>query len=79
MPAFVALTLGATFANVVSLGRSAWEPTLLRRVYEMGAADAGFAYVFINAVPAVLGTYLCGAITDRLAMRDRRCTAGFPR
>ena len=78
MPAFVALTLGATFANVVSLGRSAWEPTLLRRVYEMGAADAGFVYVFINAVPAVLGTYLCGTITDRLAMRDRRWYGWFP-
>ena len=78
MPAFVALTLGATFVNVVSLGRSVWEPTLLRRVYEMSAGEAGFAYVFINAVPAVIGTYVCGAITDRLALRDRRWYGWFP-
>ncbi len=78
MPAFVALTLGATFANVVSMGRNLWEPTFLRRVYDMGAAEAGFVYLFITAVPGILGTFACGALTDRLARRDRRWYGWFP-
>jgi MFS family permease len=78
MPAFVALTLGATFANVVSTGRNMWEPTFLRRVYETGAAETGLIYLFITAVPGMLGTWTCGAITDRLAARDRRWYGWFP-
>lgn len=78
MPAFVALTLGATFANVVSMGRNLWEPTFLRRVYDMGAAEASLVYLFIMAVPGILGTYACGALTDRLARRDRRWYGWFP-
>ena len=78
MPAFVALTLGATFANVVSMGRNFWEPTFLRRVYEIGAAEAGLVYLFVTAVPGILGTFLCGALTDRLAARDRRWYGWFP-
>jgi MFS family permease len=78
MPAFVALTLGATFANVVSMGRNLWEPTFLRRVYDMGAAEAGLVYLFITAVPGILGTFACGAATDRLARRDRRWYGWFP-
>ncbi|MBK7952078.1 MAG: MFS transporter [Deltaproteobacteria bacterium] len=78
MPAFVALTLGATFANVVSMGRNMWEPTFLRRVYEIGAAEAGLVYLVITAVPGILGTFACGALTDRLAARDRRWYGWFP-
>ena len=78
MPAFVALTLGATFANVVSMGRNLWEPTFLRRVYDMGAAEASLVYLFIMAVPGILGTYGCGVLTDRLARRDRRWYGWFP-
>ncbi len=78
MPAFVALTLGATFANVVSTGRNLWEPTFLRRVYDMGAAEASFVYLLIMAVPGILGTWGCGWLTDRLAQRDRRWYGWFP-
>ena len=78
MPAFVALTLGATFANVVSMGRNLWEPTFLRRVYDMGAAEASLVYLFIMAVPGILGTYGCGVLTDRLARRDHRWYGWFP-
>lgn len=78
MPAFVALTLGATFANVVSMGRNMWEPTFLQRVYGLGVAESGLIYLFIMGVPGMLGTYLCGALTDRLAQRDRRWYGWFP-
>ncbi|MEZ4332465.1 MAG: MFS transporter [Myxococcota bacterium] len=78
MPAFAALTLGATFANVVAMGRNLWEPTFLRRVYGLGAAETGLVYLFITAVPGILGTWICGALTDRLAARDRRWYGWFP-
>jgi len=78
MPAFVALTLGATFANVVSTGRNFWEPTFLRRIYDMGAAEASLVYLFIMGVPGILGTFACAAISDRLARRDRRWYGWFP-
>ena len=44
------------------MGRNLWEPTFLRRVYDMGAAEAGLVYLFITAVPGILGTFACGAI-----------------
>jgi len=78
MPAFVALTGGATFANVVSLGRNMWEPTMLRRLYGLDAAETSVVYFLINGIPGILGTYACGALTDRLARRDRRWYGWFP-
>jgi predicted MFS family arabinose efflux permease len=55
-----------------------WEPTFLQRVYGLGVAESGLAYLFIMGVPGMLGTYLCGALTDRLAQRDRRWYGWFP-
>jgi len=77
-PAFVWLTLGATFVTVVSMGRNFWEPTFLRRVYGMEPAEAGLWYAVISPLPAALGAYLCASITDRLAVRDRRWYGWFP-
>lgn len=78
IPAFVALTLGAAFANFVSSGRQIWEPTFLVRVYDMSPAQVGLTYFLIMGVPGMLGTYACGALTDRLAARDRRWYGWFP-
>lgn len=77
-PAFVWLTLGATFASIVAMGRNFWEPSFLRRVYGMDPAQAGLWYAVISPLPAALGVYLCAAITDRLAVRDRRWYGWFP-
>lgn len=77
-PAFVYLALGASFISVVSMGRSLWEPTFLRRIYGMSAADAGIWFFFISAIPAGLGAYLGGAMIDRLAQYDRRWYAWVP-
>lgn len=77
-PAFVWLTLGATFASIVAMGRNFWEPTFLRRVYGMDPAQAGLWYAAISPLPAALGTWLCATITDRLALRDPRWYGWFP-
>ena len=77
-PAFVWLTIGATCVTVVAMGRNFWEPTFLRRVYGMDAAEAGLWYALISPLPAALGAWLCASLTDRLAARDRRWYGWFP-
>lgn len=77
-PAFVYLTLGASLISMVAVGRSLWEPTFLRRVYGMSAADAGVWYFMISALPAAVGTYLGATLIDHMARRDRRWYAWIP-
>lgn len=77
-PAFVYLTLGASLISMVAVGRSLWEPTFLRRVYGMSAADAGVWYFMISALPAAVGTYLGATLIDHMARRDRRWYAWVP-
>jgi MFS family permease len=77
-PAFVYLTMGASFISAVSVGRSLWEPTFLRRVYGMSAAEAGIWFFGISAIPSGVGAYLGATVIDRLAQRDRRWYAWVP-
>ena len=66
------LVIGGCFAGVATYGKTLWEPTFLRRVYEMTPADVGVTYFFIYAMPVALGAYVGGRLGDRLARRDIR-------
>ena len=66
------LVIGGCFAGVATYGKTLWEPTFLRRVYEMTPADVGVTYFFIYAIPVALGAYVGGGLGDRLARRDIR-------
>ena len=76
--AFLLLTLAACMVNVTSMGRGLWEPTFLRRVYEMSAIEAGGWYFFISSIPTVFGALTGGYLIDRLSQRDYRWYGWLP-
>jgi MFS family permease len=77
-PAFRWLMVASSIAMTAGMARTFWEPTLLRRVYGLGPADAGATYLLISTLPSALGTWLGALIADRLSARDRRWYAWVP-
>lgn len=77
-PAFRWLMVASSIAMTAGMARTFWEPTLLRRVYGLGPADAGAIYLLISTLPSALGTWLGALIADRLSVRDRRWYAWVP-
>jgi MFS family permease len=71
-PSYAWMLVGVCAAGVVSIGRSAWEPTFLREVYGMGSADAGLTYFLIGPLPSAIGTLAGAFVVDKLARRDAR-------
>lgn len=69
---------GQATALFASMGRNLWEPTFLRRVYEMGAGEAGSWYFLTSPLPSALGIYLGGRFADRLWQRDIRWSMWIP-
>lgn len=76
--AFLLLTLAACMVNITSMGRGLWEPTFLRRVYEMSAAEAGAWYFFVSSIPTVIGAFTGGYLIDRMSRRDYRWYGWLP-
>lgn len=69
---------GQATALFASMGRNLWEPTFLRRVYEMGAGEAGSWYFLTSPLPSAFGIYLGGRFADRLWRRDVRWAMWVP-
>ncbi len=69
---------GQATALFASMGRNLWEPTFLRRVYEMGAGEAGAWYFLSSPLPAAFGIYVGGRLADKLWKRDIRWTMWVP-
>ena len=72
------IVAGQATALFASMGRNLWEPTFLRRVYEMGAGEAGTWYFLTSPLPSALGIYLGGRLADQLWKRDRRWAMWVP-
>ena len=77
-PTFVWLIIGASFMSVMSIGRGAWEPVFLMRVYEMEQATAGLAYFLMSPLFSVVGAIAGGMLADRLGRRDARWAMWLP-
>ncbi len=67
-----------SMALLASMGRNLWEPTFLRRVYEMGAGEAGTWYFLTSPLPSAFGIYFGGWLVDRLRRRDGRWMMWVP-
>ena len=67
-----------SMALFASMGRNLWEPTFLRRVYEMGAGEAGTWYFLTSPLPSAFGIYFGGWLVDRLRRRDGRWMMWVP-
>lgn len=72
------IVAGQATALFASMGRNLWEPTFLRRVYEMGAGEAGTWYFFTSPLPSAIGIYMGGRFADRLWKRDIRWAMWVP-
>ena len=72
------LLIGASLSMVTGIGRGAWEPVFLMRVYEMDQAKAGMIYFLINPLPSMLGGFLGGIVIDKLITRDLRWYLWLP-
>jgi MFS family permease len=72
------IVAGQATALFASMGRNLWEPTFLRRVYEMGAGEAGSWYFLTSPLPSALGIYMGGRFADKLWKRDIRWAMWVP-
>ena len=64
--------LAIPISTFVLAAGGAWQPAMLIRLYDLSLTQAGVALGLINGVAGALGTYLGGALGDRLARRDPR-------
>jgi MFS family permease len=77
-PTFRWLIVGASFLNVVALGRGVWEPVFLMRIYGLEQATAGITYFLISPVPSMIGAVAGGLLADYLGRRDQRWCMWLP-
>jgi MFS family permease len=75
---FVYLTISACLVSIPAMGRALWEPTFLRRVFEMSPSEAGAWYFVTGALPTAIGALFFGYFIDKLAQRDQRWYAWLP-
>ena len=75
---FVILLIAACAVSMGTFGRALWEPTFLRRIYDMSPAQAGAWYFLIGPVPAAVGAVISGYLLDRFAQRDARWYGWLP-
>jgi len=78
MPTVRWLLVANLFALLYSTGKTAWEPTFIRRVYEMGSGAAGTWYFLTTPIPSMLGLWLGGWLCDRWIRRDERAYLWVP-
>lgn len=78
LPTYRWILVAQGFSLLASMGRNLWEPTFLRRVYDMGAGEAGTWYFLTSPLPSAFGIYLGGALMDRLRRRDERWSMWVP-
>ncbi len=76
--AYVWLVVGASASLLVGLGRGAWEPVFLIRVYGLEQAETGLIYFLTSPLPSMVGAFFGGVLLDRLLPKDRRWYLWLP-
>jgi len=72
------LILATSLHAFAGAGLHSWTPAFLIRVHEMDTGAIGTALLLGQGVPAMLGIYLGGRVSDRLAKRDKRWYMWLP-
>lgn len=78
LPSMRWLLVAHGFALLYTAGKGAWEPTFIRRVYDMGSGAAGTWYFLTTPVPSMFGLWLGGWCCDRWIRRDERAYLWVP-
>jgi hypothetical protein len=72
------LLVAHALALLYSTGKGTWEPTFIRRVYEMGSGAAGTWYFLTTPIPSAFGLFAGGWLCDRWSQRDQRAHLWIP-
>ncbi len=78
IPTYRWLVVGASLSMVGGIGRGAWEPVFLMRVYELDQASAGLIYFVLSPLPSMVGAILGGLLVDKLCAKDLRWFMWMP-
>ena len=78
LPSMRWLLVAHVFALLYSTGKNMWEPTFIRRVFEMGSGEAGTWYFLTTPAPSALGLFLGAWLCDRWSKTDARAHLWVP-
>ncbi|MFK7897020.1 MAG: spinster family MFS transporter [Myxococcota bacterium] len=78
LPSMRWLLVAHVFASLYSTGKNMWEPTFIRRVFEMGSGEAGTWYFLTTPFPSALGLFLGAWLCDRWTKSDARAHLFVP-
>ena len=77
IPSYRHLVAAGALGSFAFVGSAIWYPAFLSRVHGLSSAEIGTALALGSSLPAGLGIFVSGAITDRLAQRDVRWLQGY--
>ena len=74
----VHVAMGGALTSFVGYGLGQWLPAFFIRIHQMGIAETATYFGLVLGVASAIGTFLGGALADRLARRDRRVYVWLP-
>ncbi len=74
----VHLAMGGALTSFVGYGLGQWLPAFFIRIHELGIAETATYFGLVLGVASAIGTFLGGALADRMATVDRRVYAWLP-
>jgi MFS family permease len=77
-PAFTHVAFGGALVSFFGYGAAQFLPSFLIRSHELSLMQASLVFAGISAVFVAFGTFLGGALTDRLIRRDLRAMVWLP-
>jgi MFS family permease len=78
LPAFLHLAMAAALHAFYGYGAAAFNPAFYRRVHEFDQGELGSWLAAVSLFAGVAGTWVGGALTDRLARLDMRWLVWIP-
>jgi len=77
IPSYRHLVIAASLHSFAFSGSMIWYPPFLTRVHGLSASEIGTALALFSSLPAGLGIFVGGLLTDRLMRRDVRWIQGY--
>ncbi len=75
---FILVTIAASFTSFLSYGKGVWVTILFMRSHGLSAAETGWWLGIVAGVSGMVGTWLGGALADRLGALDKRHILSAP-